>query len=109
MIKLDPNLESMWEIMLDNPDVFNEKDLIVLLESHLNYDVAISLRAIGAIPPCYQSAPCASCAYERFCRNKKQRRQKELSDGEDYHEAYRKQLLENISAILLDGKSWGLE
>ena len=110
MTKIDPNLESVWELMIENPDAFNEEDLIILLERYLNYDIAISLRAFGAIPPCYQNAPCSSCAYERFCRNQEQRPPKEMSDGRyRSEEDYRQQLLKNISAILLDREPWGLE
>jgi hypothetical protein len=110
MTKIDPNLETAWDIMTENPDVFSEEDLITLLERHLNYDIAVSLRGIDAIPPCYQYGPCEKCAYERYCRNQDQKSKRELENERDPDvETFREQLLENISSILLDRKPGGLE
>jgi len=108
MIKIDPNLESAWELMIENQDVFSEKDLIVLLEGHLNYDVAIGLRGIDAIPPCYQYAPCIDCVYVNFCRNQERRLQGGLSDASRRidEDSYRKQLLKDLGRILSDSESW---
>lgn len=111
MTKINPNLEAAWELMIENSDVFTEKDLIILLERHLNYDIAVSLRGEGSIPPCYQHTPCEYCAYVKFCRNQEQKSQKEIRDGgyEEDIEEFRQRLIENLSAVLFDGKSWGLE
>jgi len=62
------NLNTMWDIAIENTDIFNQQDLFEILVAHLGHTVTSALRATNKnIRPCYAFIPCNECDYFKFC------------------------------------------
>lgn len=65
------NLDTAWDIMIENKEVFNENDLFILLSAHLGETVAEALRNNSVSQrPCYDFLGCEECLYFKFCLKK---------------------------------------
>ena len=62
------NLNTVWELAVNNPDIFSQEDLYEILEAHLGYRIANGLRDKTHMhSPCYEFIPCEECMYTKFC------------------------------------------
>ena len=73
MIEISHNLLTIWEVAVENRDVFDEQNLLDILSAHLGTETAEALRSNNDnIRPCYAYIACDDCNYHTFCLLRKE-------------------------------------